>query len=788
MPKVSVIVAAYNVEEYIEETLHSLINQTLEDVEFVVVNDCSTDKTGEILDSWAKEYPKINHVLLEKNSGPLIVRKIGSEIASGEYVMFLDGDDVLDFNACEKGYKAIKKSKTDILQFKTNIIIDGDIDATRIPEIDGMHEYLRCPEMKIFSTHKSGLLGTPYNIHFNFTVWNKIYKKSLITKVNKHIPDKCLLMAEDLLFSYITHFIAKSFAFSDEILYNYRFGCGISTTQKISPQRMDSIAQSSFVYTYLRDWTEKQGIKADSIQKLNLIKLQLYRNISHAFLLQIANEDKNCFANKVLEYFSLEEFMTMLTFTTSNDHMTSYDVLAESCSLLDIFRTTKNDIKTIATFYHRVCNGGIENVISKLTDLWIKNGYNVILFTDQEPDENDYYLNPSITRIVLPTFEHGDFKSYSERIHLLYTTLQKHNVDIMVYHAWCSHSIVSDSMVVKSLGIPFVVHTHSTYCAEMLTDAWEYAYISTLMPKMYSLSDMVIALNKSDCAYWQAMGLRCLTTINPTAISLDTEVSQLNGQNIIMVCRLSREKQVLDAIKIVEKVSKKIPDVSLTIVGSGDDAGYCHLIDNYIKTNKLEDIVTMVGFKKDVTPYYSKADIMLMTSQYEGAPLTLMESKILGLPLVIYDLSNLDTVREAKGMFVVPQNNIDAAAEKIIDLLSDDNLKKRMGKEARKSAEEILSVDLAEHWKYIFDFTIDKEKPVPKMDLCDINTAMRTLVSYNSQGIKNRGGQSISSPLSESYLATIKEIRASTSYRLGWFLTTIPRKIKDFIKGQKYIE
>lgn len=787
MPKVSVIVAAYNVEEYIEECLHSMINQTLEDVEFIVVDDGSTDDTGKIIKQWAEMDKRFKIIHNSKNSGPLISRKIGSQSASGQYIMFLDGDDVLDFSACEKAYKAITKSRTELLQFRTNIIADDIAIQTRGAELDAIHEYFRCPQMKIFSPKKAGIIGTPYGQHFNFTLWNKIYKKSLITEVNKHIPDIRLLMAEDLLFSYIVHFLATSFSYSNEILYNYRFGCGISTTQRISKHRMESIAKSAFVYTYLRDWTEKQGVKEQSISKLGIIKLQLFRNIASAFLTQVPPESKKDFAEQVLKYFSLKEFMSMLFFATSNDHMASYDVLAKSCSLLDIFKVRKKEIKTIATFYYRVHNGGIENVISKLTDIWVKAGYNVVLFTDQKPDENDYYLNSAITRIVLPTHEYGKFESYSKRVYALYDALEKYNVDVMVYHAWCNHAIVSDAMVVKSLGIPFIVHTHSTYCAEALADSWEYAYVNLLLPKMYSLSDMVLALNNSDRAFWQSFGLRCLTTINPAPIPLDAEPHKLESNNILMVCRISREKQIMDAIQIAEKVNKQIPDATLTIIGSGDPA-YEDELKYYIKNNKLEKIIKLEGFKKDVIPYYLKSDLMLITSQYEGAPLTLIESKIMGLPLVIYNLANLDTIRKAKGMSVVPQNDIDEAAERIIEILSDDNLKRQMSIAAKESAKEILSIDHAKYWNYIFECTLDPQKQLPLIDIDDLNVAMQTLVKYTSKGLKLRGGHSELIPQISSLEATIKEIRNSTSYKLGWFLTTIPRKIKDLIKGQKYVE
>ena len=360
-----------------------------------------------------------------------------------------------------------------------------------------------------------------------------------------------------------------------------------------------------------------------------------------------------------------------------------------------------------------------------------------------------------------------------------------------------------DALAVKSLGIPFIVHTHGVFCTDFASVDNMGALINVGLVKSYSLCDTVVTLTGTDQAYWKSFGLNAIKTSNPSVIPIDTKTSDLKSNNIVMTCRISQEKQVLDAIKIVEQVALKIPDVTFTIVGGGDDC-YKKDLTNYIKEHKLDDIVKMVGFKKNVLPYYQSADIMLLTSKFEGFCLSLLESKICGLPLVMYDLPNLDTVRDAKGMAVVPQNDIDAAAEKIIEILSDDSLKKQMGKEARESAEEILSIDLAKHWDYIFETTLNPDtaeiKKTPEQ------SAINTLVHYTGQGILARmytqpqiQYQQVplevpnkdwlrQSHYAETLEATIKEIRSSTSYKLGWFLTTIPRKIKDFIKGQKYVE
>ena len=158
-PKVSVVVRAYNVEKYILECLESLCNQTLKDIEILVCEDCSTDGTLDIAKSVAEKDSRVRILAKDKNQGTLLNRKSGVDAATGEYVMFLDGDDYYSTEACEKAYNAIKEQNTDILQFGTNVFAekDGFEDF-----IKGVKEYLKYPEEKIIVPVNGGLLSYKY--------------------------------------------------------------------------------------------------------------------------------------------------------------------------------------------------------------------------------------------------------------------------------------------------------------------------------------------------------------------------------------------------------------------------------------------------------------------------------------------------------------------------------------------------------------------------------------------------------------------------------------------------
>ena len=130
MPKVSVIVPIYNVEKYLEKCLDSLVNQTLEDIEIILVNDGSTDNSGEIAKKYANKY-KDKIIYLEKENGGLSdARNYGLEYAKGDYISFVDSDDYISKNLYSELVKYMDEDY-DMIKFK---ILTVDLKNNKIIE------------------------------------------------------------------------------------------------------------------------------------------------------------------------------------------------------------------------------------------------------------------------------------------------------------------------------------------------------------------------------------------------------------------------------------------------------------------------------------------------------------------------------------------------------------------------------------------------------------------------------------------------------------------------------
>ena len=133
MPKISVIVPVYNTEKYLEKCLESIVNQTYQDFEVIIVNDGSTDNSREIIDKYIEKYPEKIKCINKQNGGLSSARNCGIEAATGDYIAFVDSDDYIDMQFFEQLLHYVKRD-IDLIKFK---LIKVDEEYKQLEKISG---------------------------------------------------------------------------------------------------------------------------------------------------------------------------------------------------------------------------------------------------------------------------------------------------------------------------------------------------------------------------------------------------------------------------------------------------------------------------------------------------------------------------------------------------------------------------------------------------------------------------------------------------------------------------
>lgn len=226
--KVSVIIAAYNAEKYLVETLQSVVNQTLDDYEIITINDGSKDGTLDILKEYEKEYPNFT-VISKENGGVSAARNDGLNVAQGKYVYFYDADDILELEALEKMYEAAENNKAEL------VIAGYDMfDQYKTTEVKELNSLL---ELEKIDKYDTDILKT-------FSLTNKLFRRDIIEKYNLRLPP--ISYSEDGVFSmnYVYH--VTKITGLEMVVTHYRrmIGDTNAATQNISDSKVEDYIEA----------------------------------------------------------------------------------------------------------------------------------------------------------------------------------------------------------------------------------------------------------------------------------------------------------------------------------------------------------------------------------------------------------------------------------------------------------------------------------------------------------------------------------------------------------------
>lgn len=233
MPRFSVVIPAYNIGSYLTGCLQSLKDQTFGDFEAIVVDDASTDDTGEIADSWAAKDSRFSVTHHEENQGLHLARRTGVAKATGDYVVPLDGDDSLAPETLERLDEALRQEPVDSLHFGVNAIAAG---ATGEPEVKAFEAFNNSCEGTVSQDELLREVFIDHKRDWRFT--NHAYRREVLQKAFEAMATERLERAEDSYETLVFDSLASEESTHNEIRgYNYYLGRGIINYEGISREK-----------------------------------------------------------------------------------------------------------------------------------------------------------------------------------------------------------------------------------------------------------------------------------------------------------------------------------------------------------------------------------------------------------------------------------------------------------------------------------------------------------------------------------------------------------------------
>ncbi|CDB75075.1 MULTISPECIES: glycosyltransferase family 2 protein [Clostridia] len=298
MEEVSVIIIAYNIEQYIEKCIKSVINQTFKEIEILIVNDGSTDKTLSIINEWALKDKRIK-IINQVNKGAIEARKAGLDKCNGKYVLFVDGDDWLELNAIERLYNEIEQDQADIVVYNSYIVDDFGRKIVRSFNIEIYNDK---------DLLKNLLIGksSPF-------LWDKFIRKSFIIENKVKFP-KEVSYSEDLAALVEIYSKHPKVSVLGEELYNY-YQRVDSATKQLNNKSLDICKSIDFIHEVLEE-NKLYNIFLDELE------MCIYLNL---FIYVVINFNKHNAYNKSLYRMYKKKNINIIKNQYINEHIGSYN-------------------------------------------------------------------------------------------------------------------------------------------------------------------------------------------------------------------------------------------------------------------------------------------------------------------------------------------------------------------------------------------------------------------------------------------------------------------------------
>ena len=650
-PAATVIVPAYNHEQFIRARLDSILSQSIVDTDILVLDDCSTDGTAQVVSEYLGD-PRVRFERNETNTGsPFMQWLKGAEMAHAELVWVAEGDDLASHDFLEKMLPAFDDPQVNLAFCRTEIINE-------------------------FGVLQPGALD-PYYKSSDFPFWGGTVKMDGLTAIEKGFGSMCLIVN--------------------------------GSATMIRRNKLVSGAAIAKTYKMCGDWYVYLSALVDAKLVYIAEATNYFRRHSNSAVHKIEGtpqyfSERAQIANYVADTFSLSRrsfrlIMALLDgewsrFANRNPGKTKDDMF-DSAALLAKQNARNNRPSLRIGFYvHGMLfsKGGIERLASQLANGLANRGHTVFIFCRAWGGARPVYgLNESIT--VIDVFDENNVSVSTAKLRV---ELAKSDLDVFVpmLSEWLFEPLVE---ACHGLGIPIIASEHNDP-AKIEELWWERPRRLACFEKVDAVH---LLLDRFKPSLPEAFQDRIYTIPNGVAVTAPPSALTASARplRIIGVGRLEKQKRFDRLINAFIQAAPAMPGWRLDIYGEGSERKMLQaLIDNA----GLGGMISLRGTTPAIPAELEASSIFVLPSEFEGFGIVILEAKNAALPCIGYADCNgpNDLIRPATdGLLVTPDEDGASLAAALTRLAADKALRARMGKAAR---EDVLRFDIpliVEQWE-----------------------------------------------------------------------------------------
>ncbi|WP_336631573.1 MULTISPECIES: glycosyltransferase [unclassified Microbacterium] len=704
----SIVIPVFDDEETVAAALASCLAQTMTDVEVIVVDDASTDRTAEIIEGFCARDPRVRLIRQPQNLSAFQARRAGIFGARGEYVLFVDGDDELLPHAAETSVAAAQRHQADLVGFAIEVINqDGAVVGGYQNRLNPKHASLTGGQVL------EGLF--PLDKPAQGQLWRYLFRTEILRAAYDLVPEDLVLpRVNDLPLLYLVAALAQKYVSIKERLYRYYYGRGGSG------QLVDTIEQAEFYAEAIRS-VDSIAPAVESIARTTADPskiLDSYESVRLSIIGYVCSyllkHTRSDLREQVLEHLDTCASATDLVVAATRFYPDSLVALKHHSKPvgLDADRT-----RSVLLTTRILTTGGVSSVLLAQADYLMRAGYQVTIVARR------YGSDPSI---VPPgaTFIEMVGRGLPERLMEWAEICRAQAIDVIIDHqVLYSKDWPEYALVARGVGVATIAWLHN-FAARPIYDL---NGLHAVLKENAPLLEMIITLSPLDVSFWKLRGAEHSAFVpNPPSPMLIESAGVVEPKaltdgplRLVWWGRFDEHtKQVSQLIEVADELRKLSVDFSLTVIGPGWGEWTPDRFNALAQSRGLAGKVRAIGERRgaQLIAAIDDADAFVSTSVIEGYQLTIAEAQSRGLPVFMYDLPWLTVVQDNEGVVTSAQGDAASLAEQIATVAESPERYGELSRAAIDGAARALSYDFARLYEQVVTGTLPAEfSPEPTM-------------------------------------------------------------------------
>ena len=366
-------------------------------------------------------------------------------------------------------------------------------------------------------------------------------------------------------------------------------------------------------------------------------------------------------------------------------------------------------------------SGGMERVLANKANYLAERGYEVIIITTDQKERKPFFaLSPKILCIDLEVnYADNNNKGFLNKVWYYPFKVRKHKQRLTRFlHILQADIVISMfcndvSFMTKIRDGSFkILEIHFSKFKRLQYDRkgiWKLAdwWRSKMDEIAVRRFDKFVVLTHEDKCYWG--DLPNIEVIENAKNEWGDHTAALENKQVIAVGRYDYQKGFDRLIEAWRSVYKRFPDWKLKIIGDGESRNE---LDILVEKHDLNNVIELKMSVSDILQEYLDASFLVMSSRYEGMPMVLLEAMSVGLPMVAFacKCGPRDLILDGENGFLVPEGDVPLLAERIMQLIEEQDLRNRMGQAAKIKSERYAEPVIMEKWMKLFDNLLRNEK------------------------------------------------------------------------------